>query len=275
MLTVNTNVASLNAQRNLGINQQSLNQSMQRLSSGLRINSAADDAAGLAISSGMNAQIVSMNQDVRNANDAVSFTQVADGALSQIGNLLTTMRSLATEAATGTVSSAQRGYLNSEFGRLAAEISRIASATQFNGIHMLNGAVKKLTIQVGTTSAGYDQLSVSTAKMDAVTLSVTGTGHTISTAASAQGMQAKIDAALSTVNAQRANLGSVQNRFQIVISNLQTSIQNTTAAMSQIQDADIAAETANLTRANILSQAGASILAQANQAPQLALKLLQ
>jgi flagellin len=277
MLTVNTNVASLNAQRNLGINQQSLNQSMQRLSSGLRINSAADDAAGLAISSGMNAQVISMNQDVRNANDAVSFTQVADGALSQIGNLLTTMRSLATEAATGTVSIAQRGYLNSEFGRLAQEITRIASATQFNGIHMLNGKSTSLIIQVGTTSASYDQITVSTAAMGASALGVMNGKTTIDIghATSAQAMQALIDKALSTVNAQRANLGSVQNRFQIVISNLQTSIQNTTSAMSQIQDADIAAETANLTRANILSQAGASILAQANQAPQLALKLLQ
>jgi len=271
MLTVNTNVASLNAQRNLSISQQSLNQSMQRLSSGLRINSAADDAAGLAISSGMNAQVVSMNQDVRNANDAVSFTQVADGALSQIGNLLTTMRSLATEAATGTVSSSQRNYLNSGFGRLASEITRIASATQFNGIHMLTTSTT-VVIQVGTTSAAYDQLSIVTASMDASTLGVTGG---ISTSTNAQGMQALLDAALGAVNAQRANLGSVQNRFQVVISNLQTAIQNTTAASSQIQDADIAAETANLTRSNILSQAGVSILAQANQAPQLALKLLQ
>jgi flagellin len=271
MLTVNTNVASLNAQRNLSISQQSLSQSMQRLSSGLRINSAADDAAGLAISSGMNAQVTSMNQDVRNANDAVSFSQTADGALSQIGNLLTTMRSLATEAATGTVSSAQRGYLNSEFGRLATEITRIASATQFNGIHMLNGATSSLVIQVGTTSAAYDQITISTAKMDATTLSVTGG---IAVASAAQKMQAQIDKALSTVNGQRANLGSVQNRFQVVISNLQTAIQNTTAAQSQIQDADIASESANMTRANILTQAGASILSQANQTPQLALKLL-
>jgi flagellin len=272
MLTVNTNVASLNAQRNLSVSQQSLAQSMQRLSSGLRINSAADDAAGLAISQGMNAQVTSMNQDVRNANDAVSFSQVADGALSQIGNLLTTMRALSTEAATATVSSAQRGYLNSEFGRMATEISRIASATQFNGIHMLNGATKSLIIQVGTTSAGYDQITISTAKMDAGTLKV-NTG--INAASTAWKMQAIIDKAMSTVNGQRANLGSVQNRFQVVISNLQTAIQNTTAAQSQIQDADIAAETANMTRSNILVQAGASILAQANQTPQLALKLLQ
>jgi len=272
MLTVNTNVASLNAQRNLSISQQSLGQAMQRLSSGLRINSAADDAAGLAISSGMNAQVVSMNQDVRNANDAVSLSQTADGALSQIGNLLTTMRSLSTEAATGTVSQSQRSYLNSEFGRLASEITRIASATQFNGIHMLNGSTTSLTIQVGTTSAAYNQITISTAKMDAGTLGVTGG---IDSSANGAAMQALIDTALGTVNAQRANLGSVQNRFQVVISNLQTAIQNTTSAQSQIQDADIASETANMTRANILTQAGASILAQANQTPQLALKLLQ
>jgi len=270
MLTVNTNVASLNAQRNLSVSQQALGTAMQRLSSGLRINSAADDAAGLAISSGMNAQVTSMNQDVRNANDAISYSQVADGALSQIGNLLTTMRSLATEAATGTVAQSQRSYLNSEFGHLASEITRIASATQFNGIHMLATSTTT-TIQVGTTSAGYDQLKISTKTMNATVLSM-GTG--IASAVSAQTMQAKIDKALSTVNSQRANLGSVQNRFQVVVSNLQTGIQNTTAAQSQIQDADIAAETANMTRANILTQAGASILAQANQTPQLALKLL-
>ena len=272
MLTVNTNVASLNAQRNLSISQSSLNQSLQRLSSGLRINSAADDAAGLAISSGMNAKVTSMNQDVRNANDAVSLSQTADGALSQIGNLLTQMRSLATESATGTVAASQRSYLNSEFGRLASEITRIASATTFNGIHMLNGSTTKLTIQVGTTSAAYDQITVSTAKMDAGTLGV-NTG--IDTSTTGQTMQALIDKALSTVNAQRANLGSIQNRFTVVVSNLQTAIQNTSAAQSQIQDADIASESANMTRANILVQAGTAILAQANQAPQLALKLLQ
>ena len=272
MLTVNTNVASLNAQRNLSISQSSLNQSMQRLSSGLRINSAADDAAGLAISSGMNAKVTSMNQDVRNANDAVSLSQTADGGLSQIGNLLTQMRSLATEAATGTVAQSQRSYINSQYGHLASEITRIASATAFNGIHMLNGATTKTLIQVGTTSAAYDQLSIVTAKMDAGTLGVTGG---IDTSTAAQKMQSTLDTALSTVNAQRANLGSVQNRFAVVIGNLQTAIQNTSAAQSQIQDADVAAESANMTRANILVQAGTAILSQANQSPQLALKLLQ
>jgi len=272
MLTVNTNIASLNAQRNLSVNQTSLQKSMMRLSSGLRINSAADDAAGLAISQGMNAQVTSMNQDVRNANDAVSLAQTADGSLSQIGNLLTQMRALATEAGTGTVAQSQREYLNSQFGRLASEITRIASATTFNGIHMLNGATTQISIQVGTTNAAYDLITISTAKTDAGTLGVTGG---IDTSGAAQAMQGTLDQALSTVNTQRANLGSVQNRFAVVVSNLQTAIQNTTAAQSQIQDADIASETANMTRANILTQAGTSILAQANQLPQLALKLLQ
>ena len=271
MLTVNTNVASLNAQRNLSISQASLNQSMQRLSSGLRINSAADDAAGLAISQGMNAQVTSLNQDVRNANDAISMSQVADGALSQIGNLLTTMRSLATEASTGTVAQSQRSYLNQEFKALASEITRIASATTFNGIHVLRSA-QTVNIQVGTGTAGYDRIGVSLAKMDATTLSV---NNGFTSAGNAQSMQAKLDAALSKVDAQRAKLGTVQNRFTVTVSNLQTAVQNTTAAQSQIQDADVAAETANLTKANILVQAGASILAQANQTPQLALKLLQ
>ena len=182
------------------------------------------------------------------------------------------MRALATQSATGTVAQSQRSYINSQYGHLASEISRIASATAFNGFHMLNGSTTKTLIQVGTTSAAYDQLSIITAKMDAGTLGVTGG---IDTSTAGQQMQAKLDKALSTVNAQRANLGSVQNRFAVVIGNLQTAIQNTSAAQSQIQDADIAAESANMTRANILVQAGTAILSQANQAPQLALKLLQ
>lgn len=273
MLTVNTNVASLSAQRNLGISQNTLRTSMQRLSSGLRINSAADDAAGLAISQGMNAQVVSMNQAVRNSNDAISMSQVAEGALAQIGNLLTTMRSLATQAATGTVAQSQRSYLNQEFKALASEITRIASATNFNGIQMLRSA-KAIKIQVGTGTAGYDQITISTAKMNASALGVTIPGG-FTTSTAAQTMQGTLDTALSKVNAQRANLGTVQNRFAVTVSNLQTAIQNTTAAQSQIQDADIAAESANMTRANILVQAGTSILSQANQQPQLALKLLQ
>ncbi|BCG48891.1 Flagellin protein FlaA [Citrifermentans bremense] len=271
MLSVNTNVASLNAQRNLAKTQVSLNQSLQRLSSGLRINSAADDAAGLAISEGMKAQVRSMNQANRNANDGVSMVQVAEGSLNEVSNILGRMRELATQAATGTVADSQRSYINSEFGRLASEITRIASATAFNGIHMLMASTTT-TIQVGTGNQAYDRIDIVTASMDATTLSV----HTaINTSALAQGMLDTLDTAISTVSAQRANLGAAQNRFQSVINNLQVAAENTSAAQSRIADADIASETANMTRSNILTQAGTSILAQANQLPQAALKLLQ
>jgi flagellin len=270
-LTVNTNVASLNAQRNLSTSQLSLNKSLQRLSSGLRINSAADDAAGLAISEGMKAQIRSMNQAVRNANDGVSFVQVAEGSLNEVSNILGRMRELSTQAATGTVDSAQRGYINSEFGRLAQEITRIASATAFNGVHML-GASTTTNIQVGTGNQGYDKIDIVTTAMGAAALSITGG---ITTASDAQAMLDTIDTAINTVSSQRANLGAAQNRFQSVISNLQVAQENTSAAQSRIADADIASETAAMTRANILVQAGTSILAQANQAPQAALSLLR
>lgn len=272
-LTVNTNVASLNAQRNLSRTQVSLNQSLQRLSSGLRINSAADDAAGLAISEGMKAQVNSMNQAVRNANDGVSLVQTAEGALNEVSNILNRMRVLTTQAATGTVAASQRSYIRSEFGQLGAEITRIASATTFNGIKLTGAAATSIKIQVGTGNSAFDTIKISLKKMDAATLSV-GTPFANS-ATSAQAMLAKIDKAISQVSAQRAKLGASQNRLQSVINNLQVASENTSAAQSRIADADVAAETANMTRANILTQAGTAILAQANQAPQAALKLLQ
>jgi flagellin len=272
MLTVNTNVASLNAQRNLSSSQVSLNKSLQRLSSGLRINSAADDAAGLAISEGMKGNIRSLNQAVRNANDGVSLSQTAEGALNEVSNILSRMRELSTEAANGTLTASQRGFINSEFGRMASEITRIASATTFNGTHLLASAGKQITIQVGITSAAYDTITISLGAMDATTLGVNGG---FATSGSAAAMQATIDTAISTVSAQRATLGALQNRFQSTINNLQVTSENLSAAQSRIADADIAAETANMTRANILVQAGTSILAQANQAPQAALSLLR
>lgn len=272
-LTVNTNVASLNAQRNLSTSQLDLNKSLQRLSSGLRINSAADDAAGLAISEGMKAQIRSMNQAVRNANDGVSMVQVAEGALNEVSNILGRMRELATQAATGTVAQSQREYINSEFGRLASEITRIASATAFNGIHMLAGSTSTITtIQVGTGNSGFNEISITTAPMGAKKLGITSG---INSSKAAKEMLDTLDKAISTVSSSRANLGAAQNRFQSVINNLQVAAENTSAAQSRIADADIAAETAAMTRANILVQAGTSILAQANQAPQAALSLLR
>lgn len=273
-LTVNTNIASLNAQRNLSKTQVSLNQSLQRLSSGLRINSAADDAAGLAISEGMKAQINSMNQAVRNANDGVSLVQTAEGALNEVSNILNRMRVLTTQAATNTVAQSQRSYIAGEFKQLASEITRIASATTFNEIKLTGASATSIKIQVGTGNAAFDTIKIVNKKMDANTLSV-GTAFGTGSGGSAQAMLAKIDSAISKVSAQRANLGASQNRLQSVINNLQVASENISAAQSRIADADIAAETANMTRANILTQAGTAILAQANQAPQAALKLLQ
>ncbi len=275
-LTVNTNIASLNAQRNLNSSQTALNTAMSRLSSGLRINSAADDAAGLAISEGMKAQVNSMNQAIRNANDGVSLVQTAEGALNEVSNILNRMRVLTTQAATGTVAQSQRSYIKSEFGQLANEITRIASATTFNGIKLTGSSATSIKIQVGTGNAAFDTIKIINKKMDASTgLGIHVASFGVSTPGSAQVMLAKLDSAISKVSAQRASLGASQNRLQSVINNLQVASQNTAAAQSRIADTDIAAETANMTRAQILTQAGISILSQANQAPQAALKLLQ
>lgn len=271
-LTVNTNVPSLNAQRNLNLTQVALNKSLQRLSSGLRINSAADDAAGLAISEGMRADIRSMNQAVRNANDGVSMVQVAEGALNEVSNLLGRMRELSTQASTGTLATAQRSYINNEFGRLASEITRIATATKFNGIDLLASA-KTINIQVGIkNNAAVDRIGVALSRM---TASVLGIASGFTTASTAQTMLTKLDTAIQTVSKQRANLGAAQNRFQSVIANLQVSVENTSAAESRIRDVDVAEESAALTRGQILSQAGTAILSQANQLPQNALSLLR
>jgi flagellin len=271
-LTINTNIMSLNAQRNLSSTQNALSISMQRLSSGLRINSAADDAAGLAISTGMNAQVKSLNQAVRNANDGVSLSQTAEGSLNETTNLLTRMRELAEESANGTVSASQRASIQNEFAQLSSEIDRIANATQFNGVQLLDGTLTNMTFQIGTFNTANDtiSLSVSSATVSALNLNTT----TVDTQAASQSALAAIDSALSTVSTLRGTLGAVQNRLQSSISNIQVASENISAAMSRIRDVDVATETANMTRANILVQAGVSILSQANQSPQAALKLL-
>ena len=273
-LTINTNIMSLNAQRNLSGTQNALSTSMQRLSSGLRINSAADDAAGLAISVGMNAQVKSMNQAVRNANDGVSLAQTAEGSLNETTNLLTRMRELAQESATGTVSNTQRTSIQNEFTQLSSEIDRIANATQFNGTNLLDGTLSTgISFQIGTNNTANDSISLS---VTAAGSSALGLGATaVSTQGTAQSALGIIDSALSGVSTLRGTLGAVQNRLQSSISNIQVAVENVSAAMSRIRDVDVAAETANMTRANILVQAGVSILSQANSSPQAALKLLQ
>jgi len=268
---INTNISSLNAQRNLDRSGQSLANSLQRLSSGLRINSAKDDAAGLAISNRFTAQIRGLNQAVRNANDGISLSQTAEGALGETTELLQRMRELSIQSANGTQSATERTTMNSEVTQLLAEVDRIASTTTFGGRALLDGTFTAQTLQVG--SAANQTISISIANSNATTLGVASID--ISTQAGAQSAIAAIDTALGTIDSTRGNLGAVQNRLLSTISNLQNVAENVSAARSRIMDADFAAETANLTRASILQQAGISVLAQANALPQQTLALLQ
>jgi len=272
---VNSNLASLNAQRNLESSQSSLNQSLQRLSSGLRINSAKDDAAGLFIAEQLTRDIRGTNQAVRNASDGISLGQTAEGALGEIGNNLQRIRELAVQSANATTGN--RTGIQAEVNQLTQEISRIIQTTEFAGNGLLSAATS-LTFQVGASGAATNQLSISTVSMTAIAgysadLAATGTID-VSTAGAASGALSALSTALDTVNQSRATYGALQNRFEAVISNLQNYAENLTAARSRIQDADFAAETANLTRSQILQQAGVSILAQANTLPQTALSLL-
>jgi flagellin len=272
-LVINTNVASLNAQRNLNSTQLQLSKSMERLSSGLRINRAGDDAAGLAISQNMQANIRSMNQAVRNANDGISLVQTAEGALNETSNILLRMRELGTQAANGVLSQSQRDNIQVEFSNLQDEIDRISAVTDFNGTKLLNGDLSAgTTLQIGTGTTTNDTISVTVGKADTATLSVTA--NFVSTQGAAQSALTAIDSAIQAVSTARGNLGAVQNRLQSTINNLQVAVENTSAANSRIVDVDVAAETANMTKAQILAQAGVSVLSQANQSPQLALKLL-
>ncbi len=271
-LTINTNVASLNAQRNLGQSQGALNTAMQRLSSGLRVNSAKDDAAGLAISNRMTSQIRGLNQAVRNANDGISLAQTAEGALSESTNILQRMRELAVQSANDTNSATDRASLQLEVGQLIQELDRISGTTTFNGRGVLNGSTTNAVFHVGANAGQTIQLSIASMGSGAGGLNVVGVN--INTQAGANTAITSIDAALTTIDNTRGNLGAVQNRFESTIANLSSVSENLAAARSRILDADVAQETSNLTKFNILQQAGVSILAQANQAPQLALSLL-
>ena len=268
-LTINTNLQSLNSQRALTGSQSSLSTSMARLSSGLRVNSAKDDAAGLAIAERMNAQVKGMNVAIRNANDGISYAQTAEGALGKVGENLQRMRELAVQAANGTNGTVDVGSMGKEYAELKAENQRLIDGTKFNGNAVFNGAAVNFQIGAGTTAA-VDQISVA-----ALTITNTlGTGALTDNASGVTEMAA-LDTALDTVNAARATLGATQNRFEAVVSNLQVAAENQSAARSRIMDADFASETANLSRAQILQQAGTAMLAQANQLPQNVLSLLR
>ena len=274
-LVINTNIMSLNAQRNVSATNNELATSLQRLSSGLRINSAKDDAAGLYSVERMTADIRGLNQAARNAADGISLAQTAEAALGQIGENLQRIRELTVQASNGTVE--DRTGLQSEVDLLAAEITRIADVASFNGVQLLDGsATADLEFQVGQD--GTDQISIASADLDISTINAYGAlgGFDVSTDANAaQAELANIDADIDAVSALRATFGATQNRFEAVIASVQSYAENVSASRSRIQDADFAAETANLTKVQIMQQAGVAMLAQANAVPQNVLSLLR
>lgn len=278
MISVLTNPTSLNAQQNLSRSSGNLSNNLSRLSSGLRVRSAADDAAGLAISESFKAKIRSLDQARRNANDGISLAQTADGALQEMGSMLSRMRELATQSATETLSEDQRGYLHQEFDSLRQEIDRIAKTTEFNGVKLLDGSKPagiKFQVGAGNTTDDTLALTIKTATIGASGLNLTAANVALSTASKARAVLTTLDKAINGISSRRAGLGAMQNRLQITISNLQSYSTNLSASNSRIVDVDVAAETAQMTKNNILVQAGASMLAQANQAPQVALSLLR
>ncbi len=274
-LRIGTNTQSLAAQRNLGVNSQAQKSSLEKLASGSRIVRAADDAAGLAISENMKAVIRSVRQDVRNANDGISMIQTAEGSLNEVGNILIRFRELSIQAASDTVGDNDRGFIDKEIQQLKSEIDRISEVTEFNGHKLLSGDGKVLDIQVGyRSSAEGDRFQFDTSKTNTTTGHLGMDGITVASKEAAQENLTKIDQALNTVVSNRAELGALQNRLQSTVNSLQIYDENLSNANSRIRDVDMASETAELTKQNILSQTGVSVLSQANSNSSLALKLI-
>jgi flagellin len=272
-LYIQSNTASMVAQDHLSSTSNALNQTFARLSSGYRINSAADDAAGLGISKSMDADVQSYSTAENNANDGISMAQTADGAADQISDMLTRLRQLAVESSNGDMSANDRTNLDTEFQSVVKEVDRISNVTTFNGTQLLSGASTAVSFQVGIGTSANDQVSVNFGGVTAASLGLTG--NDVTSFANAQTSITAIDGAIQSLSTIREGFGSAMNRLQDSVSNLQSMSTNTSAALSRIQDVDVASETANLSKEQVLSQAGAAVLAQANQAPQLALKLLQ
>jgi len=280
---INTNMMSLNSQRALNRSQMSMQTSLERLSSGLRINRAKDDAAGLAIAERITSQVRGLDQAIRNANDGISMLQTAEGALDELTNALQRMRELAIQARNGTYNATDRASLNDEYAALKAEIVRITDVTEFNNVNLL-GNTGSLDLQVGWENGADNLIAVATKDLVAASLgsggilSVVDSGAgspSIGSAGSASGALAVLDTAINNVTNLRADFGAIQNRLESAVRNMENVIENQSAARSRIQDADFARETANLTRTQILQQAGTAMLAQANQLPQNVLSLLQ
>jgi flagellin len=274
-LRIATNVQSLAAQRNLGINSVNQKTSLEKLASGSRITRAADDAAGLAISEKMKGQIRSINQGVRNANDGISMIQTAEGGMNEISNILVRFRELSVQAASDTISDTERGFIDKEVQQLKAEVNRNAAATEFNGTKLLNGQGGKLEIQVGTHNRPEEDRFVFDPSKSNVTADHLGLGGiSVASKESAQENLDKVDQAIKMLSENRADLGALQNRLQSNVNSSMIYSENLSGANSRIRDVDMASETAELTKNNILSQAGTSVLSQANQNNMLALKLI-
>lgn len=274
MISVVTNISSLRAQRNLNKTSNALTQNINRLSSGLRINRAGDDAAGSAISSQLTAYEQGLKQASRNSNDGISVIQTAEGALQEMTGIVQRMRELSVQAANeGTMDTTERGYLDQEFQLLESELDRIVNVTEYNGQKLVDGSISTgVSFQVGMKNTGNDRISVSIANTNSTQLGLNDEG--LSTAAGAQKAIAALDTALQTINTERGTLGATQNRLEMTLSNLAVMHENMAAGNSRIKDVDVAEETAAMSRNQILSQAGTSVLAQANQLPQSALSLI-
>jgi flagellin len=274
-LVIPTNTASLDAQKTLTKNSNALGKSFARLASGFRINTAADDAAGLAISESMKGQIRSYTMAERNANDAVSMTQTAEAALGSMHDILGRMRELAIESANGSMTGVDRGYLDTEFSSLKAEMSRIQGSSKFNGQPLVSTAGQQIVFQIGLNNTASDQIALTFGGLSLTTLLAATTNVAGATAGSALTSIGRIDSAISIISTERAKYGAAMNRLDITVSSIQTMRVNLSAANSRIRDVDVAEETSQLARNQVLSQAGTSVLAQANQLPQMAMQLLQ
>lgn len=274
-LRINTNVASLSAQRSLGITNRNLNDNLRKLSSGERVTRSGDDAAGLAISENLKSQIRGLRQAKRNANDAISLLQVAEGGMNEISNIIVRLRELSVQAASDTIGETERGYSDIEFQNLKEEVQRIAESTEFNGIKLLNGTGNQLEFQVGIKNdPTMDRLRYDASSANATIAALGLDADSVKTKVGAQNALEKLDKALIHISGNRANLGALQNRLQSTNNNLEISEENLSAANSRIRDVDVASETADMTKNNILLQSGMSVLSQANQSTNVALKLL-
>jgi len=275
-MRINTNMLSVNAQRNLKTIQGTLASSNEKLASGSRINKSADDAAGLAISENLNGNIRSLRQAGRNAQDGISFIQVAEGGMNEVGNMITRLRELSVQAASDTIGEKERGYLDREAQQLKLEVERIAQSTEYNGQNLLNGSGEKLEFQIGTKNNEFlDRISYNPGETNVSLDSLGLSGIDVSNKAAAQEGLEKLDNSLIVLNSNRSNLGALQNRLQSTINNTETGIENFSAAVSRIKDADYANVTSELARDSVKTQASTSVLAQANQNTAMALRLLQ